>query len=170
MHRQKQPPLQSRVRLAYHRRVFLMVLVLSPPVEHEVVVRHLSRGVLHTNRPGIPHPAAISWHAEKFHRHQFCACFFENPSHPSFGLAILYQHKDPLHLRQHPHNLRNPPPVRRELPRPVRQLVRPTQPCCLVLLPLRRHPVSQLGRPLLFSCSFHKESEFITQGSKESTK
>src|SRR5208282_5396177 len=139
-------PLQPPVGLRHHRRIFLVVRVLRPSVEHEIVVRDLARSILHANGARITQPHPIRGHMKKFHRLQRSPRLLQNRSHARFRLAVLHQQEHPLHPRQMPHNFRERPRNRRKFPRPVRQLMRPRQPRSLMPLPLRRHSPSHLHR------------------------
>ena len=100
-------------------RVFLVIGVLGPAIENEIVECNVPGGVLHANWTGIAHPATIGRHTEKSHVVQIDVGLLQDCAHAGFRGTVLDKKKNTFDARKVADNLREGPGNRRKFSRPV---------------------------------------------------
>src|SRR5258708_28936686 len=67
----------------------LVIRILGPAVESEMVVSDFAGCVSRADGAGVAHPAAVGRNAEKIHGIKICSGLFQNGANAGFGGAVF---------------------------------------------------------------------------------
>src|SRR6266568_4386864 len=145
------------------RGILLVIRILGPAVESEMVAGDFAGTVSNADGAGVAHPAAIGWHAEKIHGIEICSRLFQVGSNARFGGAVFDQEINAFYRRQMADDFSKGPGNGRKFSRPVGYFMRPAEPGGFVRFPFGGHAETESVRRFDRRRRFHWTKEFNTE-------